>query len=184
MKTWKTLAKRTVLDFSRFLSVESHTIELPDGRIIEDWPWVIIPDYVNVVAVTPAQEFICFRQTKYAAGGITLAPAGGLIEPGEDPLVAAARELREEMGLQAGRLVSLGQYANDGNRGVGIGYLYLALDCVPVERLPSDDLEEQEVLKLTRAQYRAALQAGEFKIMSWSAVAALALLYLDSMQTP
>ena len=178
MKAWKTLARETVLHFSRFLTVESHTIELPDGRIVPDWPWVIIPDYVNVIPVTPQKEFLCFRQTKYAADGVTLAPAGGMIDPGETPLMAAERELREEMGLAAGEFVFLGSFANDGNRGVGIGHLYLALDAVPVAKTQSDDLEEQELIRLSRAQFRTALLAGEFKIMSWSASAALVLVYL------
>lgn len=184
MKPWKTLARETVLNFSRFLTVEKHTIELPDGRIIPDWPWVITPDYVNIVAVTAQYEFLCFRQTKYAANGITLAPVGGMIDPGETPLQAATRELREEMGLAAGELVALGQYANDGNRGVGIGHLYLALDCVPVGKTKSDDLEEQQVVRLSLNQFRQALLAGEFKIMSWSANAALALIYLTDRQYP
>jgi hypothetical protein len=48
VKTWKTLSRRVVLDYSEFLAVEEHTVELPDGQVIADWPWVITPDYVNI----------------------------------------------------------------------------------------------------------------------------------------
>ena len=88
MQPWKTLARHTVLNYGKFLTVENHTVELPDGRVISDWPWVITPDYVNILAVTEDGQFLCFRQTKYAVGGTSLAPVGGYLEPGEDPPAA------------------------------------------------------------------------------------------------
>ncbi|MFT5193509.1 MAG: hypothetical protein ACI9EW_002513 [Cellvibrionaceae bacterium] len=41
---WKTLLKRTLLDLGKFLKVESHEIQLPDGAIIPDWSYPIGPD--------------------------------------------------------------------------------------------------------------------------------------------
>jgi hypothetical protein len=40
MRTWKTLSRQTVLDRGKFLRVEDHTVELTNGRIIEQWPWL------------------------------------------------------------------------------------------------------------------------------------------------
>jgi len=62
MEGWKTLSRKTVLDLSPYLTVETHAVELPDGRVIPDWPWVITPDYVNVVALTAEGRFVCFRR--------------------------------------------------------------------------------------------------------------------------
>ena len=180
MKPWKTTSRKVILDHSKFLTVESHTVELPDGRIIEDWPWVITPDFINVIALTPENKALCFRQTKYAVEGITLAPVGGHIDPGEDPLEAAQRELLEETGYQAKEWINLGSFKTMANRGGATGHAYLALDAVLVGSPNSDDLEEQELLQLDLEQLENALIKGEFKIFSWSTSVALAILRIKA----
>lgn len=180
MQPWKTLSRETILDLGKFLKVERHEVELPDGRKINDWSWVIIPDYVNVVAVTPENKFICFRQVKYAVEGTSLAIVGGIMESGEEPLEAVKREMREETGYESERWISLGDYSVDANRGAGRGHLFLALDSVKVTEPQSDDLEEQELLMLTKDEVLSALKAGEFKVLSWAAAVALAVAHLYS----
>ncbi len=180
MQSWKTLARRTVLNYGQFLTVENHTVLLPNGRVISDWPWVITPDYTNTLAVTEEGKFICFRQTKYAIQGTSLAPVGGYLEPGEDPLVSAKRELLEETGYQSPDWICLGHYGVDGNRGAGTAHLFLALNARRVALVNADDLEEQELLLLSRAELEAALADGQFKLLPWAAVVVLALRHLES----
>ncbi len=179
MNLWKTLARRTVLDYSRFLRVEEHVVELPDGRVISNWPWIITPDYINVVALTDDGRFLVFRQTKYALRGTTLAPIGGYIEPGETPLACAQRELLEETGCIADEWIDLGSFWVDPNRGIAIGNFFLARGARRVQARAADDLEEQELLLLTRAQVEHALARGEFNVIAWQAIIALSLFYLD-----
>jgi ADP-ribose pyrophosphatase len=179
MRPWKTISRQVVLHHSKFLTVENHAVELPDGRVIPDWPWVITPDYAIALALTEDGEFLCFRQTKYSVDGSTLAPAGGYMEPGEDPLAAAQRELLEETGYEAPDWVSLGRYSVDGNRGAGTAHLFLARRARRAAEACADDLEEQELLRLSRPELEAALAAGEFKVLPWAAVVALALLHLS-----
>lgn len=178
MQSWKTLSRRTILNHSRFLVVENHTVELPSGRVISEWPWLITPDYVNVLAVTEGGQFLCFRQTKYGVDGTSLAPAGGFLEPGEDPLTAAQRELLEETGCEASDWISLGHYTVDGNRGAGTAHLFLARNARRVAEANADDLEEQQLLHLSRSELETALAAGEFKVLSWAAVVALSLPHI------
>jgi len=175
MDSWKTLSHETVLDRGKFLRVEDHTVELPDGRVIEQWPWVISPDFINVVAVTEAGEFLCFQQVKYAIEGEALAPIGGYLEPGEEPLAAAQRELLEETGYEATEWMALGQYRVDANRGAGTAHFFLALHAHHVTERNADDLEEQHLLLLTRAEMEAALDTNQFKALPWAAIVALAL---------
>ncbi len=179
MQNWRTQARQTVLQAGngRFLKVEYHTVELPDGQVIEEWPWLITPDFVNVVAETAAGEYICFRQTKYAVEGVSLAVTGGYLEPGEDPLTAAQRELLEETGYVAAEWIDLGKYAVDGNRGAGTAHLFLAR-AEWRQPIDADDLEEQELLLLTRRNARRAA-AREFKVLPWATAVALALCRQD-----
>jgi ADP-ribose pyrophosphatase len=179
MQAWKTLARRTVLDMGDFLKVESHTVELPDGQIIHDWPWVISPDYVNILAETEDEHYLIFRQTKYSVEGPTLAPIGGYLKPGENPLEGAQRELLEETGHESQHWVHLGSYRVDANRGIATAHLYLALGASRVAEPHSDDLEEQQLIILTQSELKSALEAGEFKILAWAMVILLGLLHLQ-----
>ncbi len=176
METWKTIARELKLDMSPFLRVESHTIKLPDGQTLEGWPWLISPDFVNIAAITQDGKYLCFRQTKYGVQNTTLAPAGGYIEPDEDPLAAAKRELLEETGYEAPHWENLGKYRVDGNRGNGTAHFFLARDAHKVCEIDADDLEEQILLTLSRAEVEAAVARGAFKVLPWQTVMALALL--------
>ncbi|NLE46085.1 MAG: NUDIX hydrolase [Chloroflexi bacterium] len=179
MEQWKTLASRTILDRGKYLRVEERTLELPGGRLIDAWPWVVTPDYANVVAVTPQGLFVCFRQVKYGVEGTSLAPVGGYLEPDEEPLAAARRELLEETGYRAPTWHRLGSYQVDGNRGMGMAHMFLALDAVHVTSIQPDDLEEQELVLLTLGEVSDALVSNEFKVLPWATAMALALLMLD-----
>jgi ADP-ribose pyrophosphatase len=181
MESLRTLDRRPLLTVGdgRFLAVESHTVAFPGGHIVEDWGWVITPDYINVVAVTAEGRFLCFRQPKYAVTGLSLSVTGGYIEPGEEPLAAAQRELLEETGYVAAAWRTLGSYAVDGNRGVGTAHFFLATGVRWQQPSAADDLEAQEFLLLERAEVDAALLTGEFKVLPWAANVALALLLLD-----
>ena len=57
-----------------------------------------LADGVHVIAVTPDQEVILVRQFRAGSGRDSLETPGGLLEAGEDPGLAGARELLEETG--------------------------------------------------------------------------------------
>lgn len=56
-------------------------------------------DWVNVIALTPDHHLVMVRQFRYGIDEFSLEIPGGVMEPGEDPVTAGLRELREETGF-------------------------------------------------------------------------------------
>lgn len=69
------------------------------------------PDWVNVIAMTDDDRVVLIRQFRPGTRAVCLEIPGGMIDPGEDPCAAAARELAEETGYTGGRLELLGKVA-------------------------------------------------------------------------
>lgn len=182
MSDWKTLARRELCRPNRFLAVETHVVALPDGRRIDDWPWVITPDFVNVLARTAAGRFICFEQSKYGITGQALAPVGGFIEDGEEPLAAARRELREESGYAADEWHCLGQFVVDPNRGCGTAHCFVADRAIRVGDPLGGDLEEQHLCLLDAVDIRAAVRENRVKVLSWVAAFSLGLAWFEGRE--
>ena len=59
------------------------------------------PDWVNIVALTPAGKLVVVRQYRFGTGEITLEIPAGIVDPGEDSYKAAVRELQEETGFSS-----------------------------------------------------------------------------------
>lgn len=66
------------------------------------------PDWVNVLAWTPEDHLVLVRQFRYGLNEFSWEIPGGVIERGEDPVVAGGRELAEETGFEGrrGRLLA------------------------------------------------------------------------------
>ena len=85
----------------------------PDG---EPYYMLELPDYVSVVALTPARELVMVRQYRPVVLRHTLELPSGHVERNEGPEEAARRELLEETGFEAGRLDLLGTLVPDVGR--------------------------------------------------------------------
>lgn len=87
-----------------WFTVRCEHVRLPNGAEIAEY-WVSeFRHWVNVVAVTEADELVLIRQYRHGLGAVHFELPAGTTDPGEaDPELAARRELAEETGFGGGR---------------------------------------------------------------------------------
>jgi 8-oxo-dGTP pyrophosphatase MutT (NUDIX family) len=73
-----------------------------------DYTVIAAPDWVNVLALTPAGHLVLVQQFRYGINDLSWEIPGGVIEAGEDPVSAGQRELQEETGYAGGPARLLG----------------------------------------------------------------------------
>ncbi|SRR5579871_1150842 len=102
-------------------------------------------DWINIVALTKDRKVLMVSQYRHGSGEISLEIPGGAVDPGEPPLEAAQRELREETGYQASRWHLLGSVRPNPAILSNTCHIYLALDAEKTAELDLDEAEELEV---------------------------------------
>jgi len=176
LKPWRILKSDTVYACPPYLSVESQRVALPDGREIEPYFRINLRSWVVMIAVTEDRNVVIGRQYRHGYERISLMLPGGLLEPGEDYLVAAKRELLEETGYASDEWEDLGRYVPNSSYRCGEAHLFLAKSAKKVAEPESDDLEETEWLLLPLDQLVKDLGNGD--VISMSTVAALCMAAL------
>ena len=145
---------------TRIFDLQSVSFRHPRRAEAKDFVVIAAPDWVNVVALTPARELVLVRQFRFGLDDFSLEIPGGLIERGEDPVVAAQRELREETGFTGARAWSLGSVhpnpAIQGNR----CHLVCIEDARRTEDIDWDDDEEIEVRTVPVDEVYALARSG------------------------
>jgi ADP-ribose pyrophosphatase len=174
---WKVGSRRSELSRLPWLEVFRETIELPDGRQVDDFYSVEMQDFVVIVALTEAGEVVVERLYRHGAGRVTWSLPAGYVQPGEDPLGAAIRELREETGYEAAEWTLLGRFIVDGNRGCGWCNCFLAIGTKQVDEPHSDDLAEVQVSITPWGQLAGLLASGDMAELASAAAIGLALMH-------
>jgi ADP-ribose pyrophosphatase len=155
-----------------FRVVVSHErATLPNGREVA-LDIVHHPGAAAVVPFTGATEVALIRQYRHAAGGSILEVPAGKLDAGEPPERCAARELAEEAGYHAERIVPLGSIWTTPGFTDEVIHLFAAFDLSRVPSRPEDD-EVIEVLRVSLDEALDLVWRGELR----DAKSALALVH-------
>ena len=116
---------------------------------------------VSVVPVLPDGSVVLVRQYRHPIGGELLEIPAGKVDPGEEPLEAAKRELLEETGYRAASWTHLARFY------IAPGYSNELMDLFLAEGLEKagefDAREIEELVVLSRAEVREWLREGKFE---------------------
>ena len=156
------------------MTLSADTYAVVESRILFDHSWVRIfadtlehggrrfpyyylespVDSVAVVALTPDGRLVLAHQYRHPVRQVIYDLPAGRLEPGEDPLEGARRELEEETGYRAGRIVPLGRYNPFPGSLKVTAHLFFAADLAPV----AQRLDEGEELDVVLVSWTEALE--------------------------
>ena len=152
MRHFSVLTEKTLRREDKFqgkiVSVHVDEVELPNGRTsIRE-----VVDHVDGVTVLPLDEnnnVLTVTQYRYVFGKPLLELPAGKLDPGEDPVTGALRELKEETGAVPGELISLGRILpSPGCFGETL-HMFLARDL----RMEEQALDPDEFLNVERIPF-------------------------------
>jgi 8-oxo-dGTP pyrophosphatase MutT (NUDIX family) len=149
---WKEKESKKVFN-CRVFSVREKVCVSPDEKsrtymVLDAADWAIV---VPVINTPQGKKFVMVRQWRHGAEELSLEFPGGVIEQGEKPNTAAARELREETAYAAGKITKLGEYSPNPAIMSNRVHFFLAEDLQDMgkQNLDEDEYVETELVNAT-----------------------------------
>ncbi len=175
MQIFELLKSETLLQ-GRAFKIRRDQLKTPDGRetlfeIIEHGGSVII------IPIDADGNLLFVRQYRHAAGRDLLELPAGTRDDNEPFEVCAAREIREETGMEAGNLQKVGEFYLAPGYSTEFMVVYLATD-LKHNPLEADDDEFLEVEKIPVGEVVQRVERGEIPDAKSLAALLLARSYL------
>jgi ADP-ribose pyrophosphatase YjhB (NUDIX family) len=158
---WQVLSRSTVLQ-DRWMTLHAEACRLGNGVLLDPYYVIEERDWVHVYARAADARLLTVTQYRHPAGVFCTELPGGVVDPGEAPLAAARRELREETGHDAVRWEKVGELWANPARQTNRVHIFLAegLDDGGAQAL--DEAEEIVHQFQSEAEVKAAISSGAF----------------------
>ena len=179
IQRWKTINSQLVFDH-QWCQVRQDEVELPNGKVIDDYFVNVRPDIALVLAVTQQREIILVRQYRHGVGEILLELPGGSFNPQiESSLTAAARELEEETGYVADQMLHLATLYDNPVKDTNKIYLIIAENAHPSGTQQLDVTEDIEVVLVPIEEVLERISTREICVCGTIAALFLGLQFLS-----
>lgn len=176
---WKELSRKPLLE-TRVLNVMETDSISPEG---ETGHYIVMDanDWVITIPVL-GDDFLMVKQWRHGEQKISIEFPGGVIEKNESPENGAARELKEETGFSAGRLIKLGSFNPNPALMSNHVHIFAAYDLTNCGKQELDRDEFINVVKMSKQDFFNRLASEEFQHALMGSAAALFLRYESSLK--
>ena len=145
IRPWPLAHSRIEIE-NRIFTLKTDTFRSPRTGREHDFYVLEAGAWVNVIPLTPTGQVVLVRQFRHGIRQTTLEIPGGLVEEGQAPAEAAARELMEETGYSSNNITLLGRTRPNPAILNNWCYSYLAEDVSEVADTELDETEDIEVV--------------------------------------
>ena len=159
---WQKLGSEAGADMPLF-KLRIDTMQHPASH--EEFKRMVLeaPDWVTVVAVTSNGEIVMVEQYRFGIGELTLEPVAGTVDPGEETLATAKRELLEETGYGGGEWRYLGAVQTNPAIFDNLCHHWLVEGVELVQAPTPDEGEALRVHLMSLDELRAAIADGRLR---------------------
>lgn len=147
--------KTTPIYDGKIVKLQVDDVTLPNGNVAKR-EIIKHPGAVAVIAVTDEGKLVLVEQYRKALERSIIEIPAGKLEPGEEPIVTARRELEEETGYGAQSLTYLQAFATSPGFADEIIHLFVAKDLYKIEN--KAELDEDEFVELLEVSLEEAEQ--------------------------
>jgi ADP-ribose pyrophosphatase len=178
LQKWTLLQSTMVLN-QYWCKVRQDKIQLPNGKIIDDYFVNIKPEVALILPITNTREIVFVRQYRHAVGEFFIELPAGSFDPEEESAeTAAVRELQEETGYLAQQVTQIATLYDKPSKDTNQIHLFLAENVIKSGEQKLDITEEIEVILIPLESIREKILQGEISVAGTVAALCLGLDFI------